>query len=290
MRPSPTALRLTVLLCILVALASACGLFWPQEGQSRVFATLHGEEVTLYGRGLYRNDTLFTAAGNRGVDLTLLVLVAPLMAISATLYSRGSVRGGLLLVGALAFSLYAYVSTTFASAYNPLFLLYTAIFSASLFGLIATLRSLGPEAVRGHLGEQLPQRSLAVFLYICAAATLFIWLEPIITGLVRGEAPPLLDSYTTLVTYALDLAVITPTVLLAATMVLKRQPFGYVLSMALLVLLALLAPQIVAQSVFQVRAGVNYAPGEIAGPICGFATLAVAALYFLVRILRGIEA
>ena len=83
--------------------------------------------------------------------------------------------------------------------------------------------------------------------------------------------------------------VITPAVLLTATMVLKRQPFAYVLSMALLVLLALLAPQIVAQSVFQVRAGVSYAPGEIVGPICGFATLAIAALYFIVRILRGIQ-
>ena len=290
MHPSPTALRLTAILCVLVALASAGGLFWPLDGANRVFTTLYGEEVTLYGQGLYRNDTLFTAAGNRGVDLTLLVLVVPLMAVSAVLYQRGSLRGGLLLAGALSFCLYAYVSTTFASAYNPLFLLYVAIFSAGLFGLIATLRSLDPEVVRGHLGERLPRRSLAVFLYICAAATLFIWLEPIVTGLIRGEAPPLLDSYTTLVTYALDLAVITPTVLLTATMVRKRQPFGYVLSMALLVLLALLAPQIVAQSVFQVRAGVNYAPGEIVGPICGFATLAVAALYFLVRILRGIEA
>jgi hypothetical protein len=52
-----------------------------------------------------------------------------------------------------------------------------------------------------------------------------------------------MDSYTTMVTYALDLAIITPAALLCAVLVLRGNPMGYVIAVPLLALLVLLAPQ-----------------------------------------------
>lgn len=47
----------------------------------------------------------------------------------------GSLRGGLLLLGTLVCFFYLYFSYAFGIAFNPLFLVYTTLYSASLFAL-----------------------------------------------------------------------------------------------------------------------------------------------------------
>ena len=85
-----------------------------------------------------------------------------------------------------------------------------------------------------------------------------------------------------------DLAVITPATLLTGLMLLRGEPVGYVMAFSLLVLEAMLAPLIVAQTVSQLSAGVSFTPGQIIGPMIGFAVLAVLAVWFLSTLLRGI--
>ena len=48
----------------------------------------------------------------------------------------------------------------------------------------------------------------------------------------------------------------------------------------------ILAPMIVAQTISQLEAGVSFSPGEIIGPVAGFATLALLALRFIIVIWR----
>lgn len=50
----------------------------------------------------------------------------------------------------------------------------------------------------------------------------------------------------------------------------------------------MLAPLIVAQTVSQLQAGIDLAPGEIVGPIIGFAILALFACSCLIALLRRI--
>jgi hypothetical protein len=97
---------------------------------------------------------------------------------------------------------------------------------------------------------------------------------------------PGLDSYTTEVTVALDLAVITPLLVAAAVLVLRREPLGYLLAVPLLVLEVMLAPMIAAQTVGQLQAGVTLSAGEVIGPVTGFVILAAVAAWFLVAIAR----
>ena len=73
----------------------------------------------------------------------------PLMAAAIWLYARGSLRGGFLLVGSLVYCLYSAFSLGTAAAYNPLFLVYTAAFTASLFALgLAWTRIDDPRQLR----------------------------------------------------------------------------------------------------------------------------------------------
>jgi hypothetical protein len=71
--------------------------------------------------------------------------------------------------------------------------------------------------------------------------------------------------------------VITPLTFLAGALVTRGRALRYLLAVPLLVVEAMLAPLITAQTVGQVAAGVTFTPGEVVGPATGFVVLAGAA-------------
>ena len=123
-------------------------------------------------------------------------------------------------------------------------------------------------------------------MLLSGAVTLMVWLMVPLGALISGAPPARLDSYTTLFTHALDMAVIVPAALVSGIYVLRRALLGYLLACLLLVLEAMLAPLIVAQTISQLWAGVALSTGEIVGPIGGFVTIAVFAVGMLVALLR----
>ena len=98
-----------------------------------------------------------------------------------------------------------------------------------------------------------------------------------------------MDSYTTPVTVAIDCAVLAPAAIMSGLQIWRRRPAGYVMGIPLLILLALLAPVITAQTISQLSAGVILTPSEIVGPVSGFTVLAVAAVLALRSLLRQIR-
>src|SRR5688500_15318975 len=83
----------------------------------RFATTPRGESVQLYGRGIYRYDSLLIGSGFRGADAATLAVAVPLLVVAIHLYRRGSLRGGLLLTGTLAYFLYNYASMAVGAAF-----------------------------------------------------------------------------------------------------------------------------------------------------------------------------
>lgn len=290
MKTSNAVVWLSALIAVLALVAAGVGLFYGDGGSPFTFTSLRGQTVEIYGQGLYRYDTLFQGAGNKGTDTVTLFLGIPLLVLSVLLYRRGSLRGGLLLMGALTWFLYTYASYALGPvAYNNLFLVYVALFSASLFALVLAFRSFDVRALSDHFSARMPRRGPAVFMFASALVTLVVWLIAPITALMQDQPPERLDTYTTLFTNALDLAIIVPIVFLAGVLILRCDPLGYLIAFPLLVLEALLAPMITAQTVSQLRAGVTFPPGQILGPIGGFATIAVVAIWVIVILLCNVS-
>lgn len=290
LKTSAVPVWLAVIIVVLALIAAGVGLFWRSGSDPISVTTIRGETVELYGQGLYRRDTLFVGAANRGTDAVTLFLGIPLLVVTALLYRRGSLRGGLLLMGALTWFLYVYASYALgAVAYNDLFLIYVALFSASLYALVVMFRSIDTQPLAESVSPRLPRRGLAVFLFVSGALTAIIWLIEPVSALLTDEPPAGLDTYSTLFTTALDIGVIVPATVIAGLLVLRRDPLGYLIAVPLLVLEAMLAPMIGAQTVSQVSAGVSFTAGEIVGPIAGFTVLALVAIWFLVAVLRAIS-
>jgi hypothetical protein len=194
-----------------------------------------------------------------------------------------------LLTGTLGYFLYVYASMALGTVvYNELFLAYVVLFSASLFAFVLTLTGIDRTAMAARFSAAMPRRGPALFLFASALVTFVVWSTPVVDALVRGMAPARLDMYSTPVTTALDLAVITPAAVLAGALILRFVALGYLLAISLLVLEVMLAPLLAAQTVSQLWAGVSFPAGQIVGPIAGFATVALIAIWVLVAILRNI--
>jgi hypothetical protein len=91
----------------------------------------------------------------------------------------------------------------------------------------------------------------------------------------------------TMVTFALDLAVIEPATMICAALILQENPLGYVVAAPLLTIIVLLAPQILLSTVFQKSAGVPFTPAEMIGPVAGFMGLGFCAAWLLIAMLRN---
>jgi len=273
------------------AVVAASGLIWRPSGTAVPVTTSRGQIAQVAGDGLYRHDTVFTAAGNTAVDAVVLSVGLPLLVTAWVQHRAGSQRATLLLTGVLGYLLYVYANYALGVAYNPLFLAYVTLLSACLLGLIAGVVEADRTALATVASDpDVPHRSLSWYLLTCAAVTAGVWLQPLLTALLQGRAPDLLDVYTTPVTYALDLAVITPAAALAGLLVRRREPLGYLLAVPLLVTIMLLVPTIALSTAFQAAAGISFTAAEIIGPIAGFGALGAIGTRLLVRLIRAVPA
>ncbi len=233
MKPLTALTWLTPLIFILALVAALAGL-WPAAGQSYPLTSFRGEEVTINAAGLYYWDTVSSAAQMQANDLVTLALGLPLLAASFWLTRRGSLRGRLLLAGTLGFFLYTYMSMCFGTAYNPLFLVYVAIWGLSLYAFILTLMSFDLVTLPQHFSDRLPRRWIAGLLFFVGAFLLLAWLGRILPTISTAAIPPL-DNVTTMFIQAMDLVLVVPLCVLAGVLLLRRSAWGYLLaSVALL--------------------------------------------------------
>ena len=275
------------LIAILALVAASIGFFYPGEGNTFSFVTVRGETVQIWGQGWYRYDTPIGALGFKAGDLITLFLAIPLLVISFLLYRRGSLRGGLLLTGVLAYFLYNYISLGFGAAYNNLFLVYVMIFSASLFAFLLTLTSFDLQAFPAHFAESLPRRGIGIFLIVSGIILSLVWLLlSILPALLQSKAPPEAYYYTTFMTGIVDIGIVAPALLLAGILMLRRAPLGTLLAATMLIFTSILGPNLTVGGIIQVLAGV-ITIGQAMAFTVPFVILALIAIWLTVMLFRN---
>jgi len=253
MKNQPALNWLVPLIIVLASLSATFGLFTPNDGNTLSFTTARGETVEVWGQGLYKYDTPIGATGFTAADVITLVLAIPILLISFFMYRRGSLRGGLLLAGALSYFLYNYTSMGFGAAYNSLFLAYTLIFSLSLYGLILLLISFDLKTLPAHFGAGLPRNGIGIFLIVSGIILSLIWLAlSIVPALLASKAPPEAYYYTTFTTGIIDIGIIAPALILGGVLIRRGAPFGYLLATTLLIFTCILGANLTMGGMIQV--------------------------------------
>ena len=279
---------LAMLTAVLAVIAAAVGLFWTDDGQPWMFTTLHGETVEIYGQGLYRNDTFFKGPLLRGTDAVTLFIAVPLLLVTLNMARSGSLRGRLLLAGVMSYFAYYATSLALGVSYNDLYLLYLVYFPVAIFGFVLACLSVDVDELGERMRAGLPRRLMAGFLVV-AGLSVFVWLIQIVQGISAGEVPHGLDMYTTEATFYLDLGIIAPTAFLAAWLVLKARPAGYLLAGVVLTLNAMIGAVVIAQTVAQNLAGVELTTGEMVTFVGVFVVTSMIAAGLVRSLLRHID-
>jgi hypothetical protein len=274
---------------VLALFAAGIGLCYPNEGSPFSFTAVRGETVEIWGQGWYRFDTPIGALSFKAGDLITLFLAIPVLIVSFVLYRQGSLRGGLLLTGALAYFLYTYTSLGFGATYNNLFLAYTLIFSASLFGLILALTSFDVQALPAHFSETLPRRGIGIFLIVSGVILSLIWLAlSILPALLQSRAPLEAYFYTTFMTGIVDIGIVAPALIVAGVLLLRRAPLGYLLASTMLVFTCILGPNLTAGGILQIVEEV-ITIGQAMAFTVPFVILALIALVLTIRLFGSLS-
>ncbi len=198
---------------LLVLVAAATGVFYQTPGAPISFVTVRGEHAIYQGSGLYRYDPASVAREGVVWDVIDLVLALPLFAIAIVLSRRDSLRGRLLLGGMLFYFVYKYLMYAAMVAFNPLFLVYVAIFALSAVVFFLNLGSISVSHLPEHISARFPRWLFIGFMLVMSAALIVLWLGRIIPYTLADRFPGEFAGMTTLVTQAFDLGMVVPLLL-----------------------------------------------------------------------------
>jgi hypothetical protein len=289
MKQSSSLSWLIPLIAILAVLIAGVGLF-AQGGEGPFsITTVYGDTVEIYGQGAYRHDSTFVAGILKGTDAVILFFGVPLLLIGYLFYRRASLRGSIFLIGILLYFLYIGVTYTFSVIFNSLFLVYTALFSVSLFATIIALTTFDIQGLVAKVTPNMPRRGIAIFMFVAGFGTLFLWLSELISPLMTGQAPANLGPYTTMFTHGFDSAVITPATVITGIYLLKRKPLGYLLAAPLLTLCTLVGVTVIAQTISQALLGIIFPIGVYIGMVGSWVLMGAFAIGLAISFFRNIE-
>ncbi|MCD2346649.1 hypothetical protein [Clostridium guangxiense] len=279
---------ITLLIIILSTVTSAVGLLYKTSGKAFNFVNQYGNTVKMYGNGLYARDSLFKAATARGTDFTILCVAIPMLIIALILDAKKkTLKNRLFLTGIISVFMYYSASIAFGITYNILDLVYIALFSSSLFGLIVSITSIHMKDIL--IVKSLPYKGIYIFLALSGAALIAAWLPDIITSLIAKSSLSLIEVYTTEITYVLDIGILAPLMFICLFQLKNRNGLGYVLLESLLMLCMIVGMMIPIQTVFELSAGIKLSIGEIVTKGLSFIILALFALYFNIKLFENIK-
>lgn len=279
-------LDIPALLTALVMLVSAgTGLFYSFGGGSYEITAHHGQTVTIFGDGIYKNDTLMKAATTKGTDAAMILVSAAL--IICVLCER-KIRGGQLLkTGLLCGIFYDSVCLSMGTVMNRLFPLYTVIFSLSFFSVIINMKKCFDENLFNQPGGK-RKTGLALFVGLGGCSVL-CWLMFIIPAVVSGDPYASVDTleiYASEPTFALDLGIVFPACIICCVGLIRGKSFARPLACVLMTVLTCVAVTVLGQTAVQMMLGIFVEPGKLVVLVGVFVALGAAALVLNIRLLK----
>lgn len=269
---------ITVICCIIPFITTA-------QITDNTMVSAFGENVELYGKGLYARNSFSGAVQAVAQDVITLLVVIPAMIYALVLKGRKKLLGRYLMTGLFGYLLYTYMSYSFLMYYNDLFLLYVADMTLSFYGLLLCITDLIHDPSAEKIREGLPTKGLRIFLMLSGAGIFLMWMGRIIPTIGQGTAPAGLDNCTTLVIQALDLGVIVPACFVISHLLKTKHKLGCILGPVIVIKAVTLVLAVLAMAFCMKINGVEVDSASFAVfiPVCA------AAVYFFFRVAAQIN-
>lgn len=243
----------------------------------------YGQEVLMWGSGIYARDSYFKTPIFIGTDIGVLFVLVPLIVYRLFQKRKEDTNlNRLKLMSLYATAAYYAASLAFGVTYNRLALVYIILFSLSLFAMF-------------YYGMGLKVRSatitkgMKVFLVLSGIALFAAWLPDMIPTIMNGTTLPLIEVYTTEITYVLDMGIICPLCFIGFYLMQKKNPLGTIVVFAMMQLCCIIGVTMVTQSVCLFKAEIDLPLPMLITKSVSFLILAGAALYFQRNIYRELS-
>lgn len=225
-----TIVILVIFIALLSTITSLMGVFSNNVGTLSVTTSVFDQSVELYGKGIYKMNSVSVAAQGIASDWVTMLFGIPVLILSMLHYRRGSLKGYLLLIGIISYFLYTYMSYVFLWFYNPLFLLYVVLMSLTLFALGGLIFAFDFESFKRTIPVEKKLKGYAFVQWIVGGGIGFMWLGLIVPTTIKGTVPQVLEHYTTLVIQGMDLGIVVPLAIYSGYKLLRKETIGYFLT------------------------------------------------------------
>jgi hypothetical protein len=200
-----------------------------------VVLTLVAAVGGLFLDKLYTDTSSFALNAWYANDIIIIAVDLPLMIAALILSIRGSLRGQLVWLGMVEFTIYNYSYYLFGAALNSLFLVYVALFSLSMYTIVFGLIYLDYNRIDKSFKKKTPVKGISIFMILLAVILGGAWILQWVNFVRTGTPPQIMinvNSANNLVA-SLDLTFVVPLCFVAAYYLWKRRPIGFVLTVML---------------------------------------------------------
>ncbi len=234
------------------------------------------------------HDAAVTVGNARGTAIVTLAVALPTLVSAMLLAERGSMRASIVWLGALGYLAYNAVIFSFGVVFNPLFLLYVASLSLSVWSIVTLARGIDAGEVAARFTPRLPARSIAAYLLVTTIAFAGLWLADVVPAMMTNGVPASLHGtrFITNPIQVLDFSFTLPLSALAGVWLWRRRPLGYLLAGVLLVALTIESASIATDQWF----GHQSDPTQPIGTVPMFVALTLVGLVPTILYLRNLSA
>jgi len=277
---------LSVIAAISSILSACVGVFYTYGGAMRIVENIYGQQITLYGDGIYANDSLLKVGATKGSDIVMIATGLALIAVVLICRNRRArilFQSGLLLI-----ILYDTTCLIMGVNFNRLFLLYLLQFGSSLFAFVLSLyHVLNREIYKEQIYER-HFKGTGIFMLISGCSVL-IWLTFILPAVISGQPLETIEVYTTEPTFAIDLAIVLPSQMFCGIALLRKKKIGYKTAPIMLTFLAGVGVCVIFQTIFQTSLGIILSSSQLFGLVGSFIMLGIFAAVLNIRFFKFVK-
>lgn len=272
---------LAVSIVLISSFAASFGIFSRQGSGPFPHETVRGDTVMIYGLGLYEHMSADVAVQGIAQDYITIFIAIPILLFGLMRARKDSLRGRILLTGAVLYFLLTYLFYLAMAMYNKMFLAYVILLSCSLFCFLLLMLSFDIQGFMESVKKEKEYKTAGVFLVFNAGMIALLWLSIVVPPLFDGTyIPAQVQHYTTLIVQGFDLSIFLPLAALSGLMAIKKLPYGYLFTTIYMVFLSILMLALISKILFMARTGANVVPVVFIMP-----TIAAISMYFTWRLL-----
>lgn len=274
---------LTILIACLSLVATYMGIFTSEGPGKYLYESIRGEQITIYGKGLYKHMSAEVAIQGIAQDYVTLFIGVPLLLLSMSLSIKGFKRWNYIYTGVIGYFFTTYLFYLNIAMYNSMFLVYVALLGLTFFTLL--LQITYQVSVELIVKENKVFNKAGIFLMINAVLIVLLWLSVILPPLFDGTIiPKAVEHYTSLPVQGFDLAIFLPLSFVSGYLAWKSKPKGKYFALIYCIALTILMIALCSKILFMGMNGANIIPVIFIMP-----TIALITLYFSIRMIKSIN-